>query len=68
MRNKLYQILEPAQDNISSKIYDIFMMIIIVVSIVPLAFKESNDVFNVLEYITVTVFILDYILKKQKFK
>ena len=63
MRKKLYQILEPAQDNISSKIYDIFMMIIIVVSIVPLVFKKSNAVFNVLEYITVAIFILDYILR-----
>ena len=63
MRKKLYEILEPAHDNVLSKIYDIFMMIVIVVSLVPLLFKENNAIFNILEYITVAIFILDYILR-----
>ena len=63
MRKKLYQILEPAQDNIFSKIYDPFMMIVIIVSITPLIFKETNEVFNILEYITVSIFLLDYLLR-----
>ena len=50
MRKKLYQILEPAQDNIFSKIYDLFMMTVIIVSITPLVFKETNEVFNILDY------------------
>lgn len=63
MRKKLYQILEPAQDNIISKIYDLFMMTVILVSITPLVFKETNEVFNILEYITVSIFLLDYLLR-----
>ena len=63
MRKKLYQILEPAQDNIFSKIYDLFMMAVIIVSITPLVFKETNEVFNILEYITVSIFLLDYFLR-----
>ena len=63
MRKKLYQILEPAQDNIFSKIYDLFMMTVIIVSITPLMFKETNEVFNILEYITVSIFLLDYLLR-----
>ena len=63
MRKKLYQILEPAQDNIFSKIYDLFMMTVIIVSITPLMFKETNKVFNILEYITVSIFLLDYLLR-----
>ena len=63
MRKKLYEILEPAQDNVLSKIYDIFMMLVIIVSITPLFFKETNEVFTILEYITVAIFILDYILR-----
>ena len=63
MRKKLYKILEPTQENIFSKIYAFFMMAVIVVSIVPLAFKETNEVFDVLECVTVAIFILDYLLR-----
>ena len=63
MRKKLYQILEPAQDNIGSKIYDFFIMTVIIVSITPLVFKETNEVLNILEYITVSIFLLDYLLR-----
>lgn len=39
------------------------MMATILVSIVPLAFKESNAVFEWIEYISVSIFILDFILR-----
>ena len=63
MRKKLYYILEPAQDNVLSKIYDLFMMVIIIASIIPLVFKETNEFFIILDYITVSIFIVDYILR-----
>ena len=66
MRKKLYEIIEPARDNLLSKIYDFFMMAMIVASLVPLAFKETNPVFNVIEYVTVSVFCLDYLLPLPK--
>ena len=63
MRRKLYEIIEPAKDNLFSKIYDFLMMAMIVASLVPLAFKETNLVFDIIEYVTVTVFCLDYLLR-----
>ena len=63
MRKKLYEIIEPATDNLLSKIYDFFMMSVIVVSLIPLAYKETNHVFNIIEYVTVSIFIIDYLLR-----
>ena len=63
MKKKIYQIIEPAEDNILSKIYDIIMMTAIVVSLIPLAFKETSKLFNVVEYVTVSIFIIDYALR-----
>lgn len=63
MREKIYQIIEPAKDNFWSKVYDFFMMATIVFSIIPLAFKETNVFFNVLEYVMVSIFIVDYLLR-----
>ena len=64
MRKKLYSIIEP-DDNGSklSSIYDFIMMITIVLSIFPLAFKESNAVFHWIDHITVGVFMLDYLMR-----
>lgn len=63
MKKKIYQIIEPAEDNVLSKIYDIIMMLAIVVSLIPLAFKTTNSLFNVIEYVTVSIFIIDYALR-----
>ena len=63
MRKKIYQIIEPAQDSTLSKIYDFLMMAVIVVSLIPLAFKESNKAFSIIEMITVSIFVVDYILR-----
>ena len=64
MRNKLFSIIEPADNgNKLSNIYDFVMMLAIVISIVPLAFKEANILFQWIDYITVSVFILDYLLR-----
>lgn len=64
MRRKLYSIVEPSSDgNKLSIAYDFLMMTAIVVSIIPLAFKETNAVFQWMECITVCLFIVDYILR-----
>ena len=64
MRKKLYDILEPSKDNNTlSKIYDVFMIVVIIISIIPLLFKESYTILNILEYVTVSIFIIDYILR-----
>ena len=64
MRYKIFDILEKDDgDNILSRIYDYSMIFIIIMSIIPLAFKESNAVFDVMDQICVTVFIIDYLLR-----
>lgn len=64
MRKKIYSIIEPiGNENKLSNIYDFIMMTTIVVSIIPLAFKETNAFFQLIDYITVSIFILDYLLR-----
>lgn len=64
MRKKLFEVIERSQDdNRLSNVYDIMMMATILISIVPLAFKESNAIFEWIEYISVSVFIIDYVLR-----
>ena len=64
MRKKIYEIIEPSDDGGKlSSVYDLIMMSTIVISIIPLAFKTDNLFFRWIDYITVAIFILDYILR-----
>ena len=65
MREKIYRVLEPSKENhdIASKVYDFFMIVVIIISIIPLAFKEQYSLFDIIEYITVSIFIVDYLLR-----
>lgn len=64
MRKRIYEIIEQAKegDRISF-VYDCVMLVAIVVSIIPLMFTTDYPVFKVIEIITVSLFILDYILR-----
>ncbi len=64
MRKRIYEIIELSQDNdMMSKVYDIFMFILIIVSLTPLLVKEPNATLILTEQITVVFFIVDYILR-----
>ena len=64
MRKRLYEIIEVANENDQvSMAYDILMMFAIVISIVPLAFKNTNILFHYIDLITAFLFIIDYILR-----
>ena len=64
MRRKIYEIIEQSHDgNKLSLAYDIFMLLAITVSIVPLMFVEETQAFRVIEQVTVTFFIIDYLLR-----
>lgn len=64
MRKRIYEIIEVSTDNDKlSSIYDFFMMFTIIVSIIPLCTHSENAIFNIIDKITVIVFILDYILR-----
>ena len=64
MRKRLYEIIERPKDNdLVSKIYDLAMMFIIFISLIPLAFKTEWYAFQILDKISVSVFIIDYLLR-----
>ena len=64
MRKKLYSIIEPSKGSSRlSTAYDFIMMVAILASIVPLAFKGTNVVFQWIDRVTVCVFIADYLLR-----
>ncbi len=64
MRRKIFQIIERSDGSSkASYVYDVFMMIVIAVSLIPLAFKEVPLFFVWAEWCTTVIFILDYILR-----
>ncbi len=64
MREKIYLMIEADEDNnLVSKIYDLFMMATILISIFPLAFKETNTLFRWLDFICMIIFSVDYLLR-----
>jgi voltage-gated potassium channel len=63
MRKKLYSVLKTDAQSKLSVIYDRFMLVCIICSIVPLFFKQSNIIFVLFDNVTVVVFIIDYILR-----
>jgi len=63
-RKRLFEIIEIAEDGDKvSNIYDATMMITIIASIVPMAFKNTYPGFNIIDKVTVAIFILDYFLR-----
>lgn len=48
---------------IISKIYDWYMLVMILASITPLMFIDDYPIFGIIEIITVTAFIIDYALR-----
>ena len=63
-RKRLFEIIEASSgEDLASSIYDYFMMGVIAMSLLPLAFKQSNKVFDIMEWVSVIVFIIDYLLR-----
>lgn len=64
MRKKIFEMVEPGEGlNKVSSFYDYFMMMVIIASLIPLAFKNENTAFLILDKICVAIFIADYILR-----
>lgn len=64
MRKRIYELIEVAEEgNKLSKIYDVVMIFVIFISIIPLAFKEQTEIFRIIDKVTVSIFIIDYILR-----
>ncbi len=64
MKEKLFAIIEQSREkNNWSYVYDVFMLITIAASIIPLMFAYDCDLFIKIEHITVVIFIIDYLLR-----
>lgn len=64
MRKRVYEIIEVAsQDDKVSLVYDIFMIIAVIVSLIPLAFKTETAPLRIIDKCCVTIFIIDYLLR-----
>lgn len=63
MREKIFIIIERSDGNRLSSVYDWFMIVTIVTSLIPLAFKDTFPAFGFLDKLCAAVFILDYLLR-----
>ena len=64
MRKRLFEIIEISQgDDRVSSIYDSAMMVLIVASLVPLAFKTEHPALTVLDKGCACIFVVDYLLR-----
>ena len=63
-KEKIYLIINRDKQGIkASRIYDSYMLIMILLSIIPLMFRTRYPIFKVIEIITVFSFLVDYILR-----
>ena len=64
MRKRIFEVIEKSNENDKlSQIYDLAMIVIIVLSLIPLAFKQDNTAFYILDKVALVVFVIDYILR-----
>ncbi|MBR0375248.1 MAG: ion transporter [Firmicutes bacterium] len=64
MRKRIYEILDGVKErDKAASAYSVFMTLIIMLSLVPLAFKQAGPAFIIMDRVAVTVFIIDYILR-----
>ena len=64
MRKRLFEVIELSDGSDKlSRFYDLLMMCVIVISLIPLAFKETNSLFLAVDYITASIFVIDYLLR-----
>ncbi len=58
MRKKLFNIIEPSDgNNVLSSIYDYAIIFVITISILPLCFKQTNNITGFIDIFCVSIFI-----------
>lgn len=63
-QQKIYNLVNRDRKGMwASRLYDWYMLVMIIASVVPLMFIEAYPIFRVIEIITVIAFIIDYILR-----
>ena len=63
IRQRIYDIVELKEVNsVASRLYNQFMLVLVIISMLPLAFKEDYAIFAITDVVVVSVFIIDYLL------
>ena len=63
IRQKIYDIVELKEVNsLASRLYNQFMLVLVIISMLPLAFMEDYAIFAITDIVVVSVFIIDYLL------
>ncbi|MCR5157223.1 MAG: ion transporter, partial [Butyrivibrio sp.] len=60
---RIFKIIEVGEEDKYSKVYDFFMMATIIISIIPLCTHSVSMAFFTIDKVTVSVFIIDYLLR-----
>lgn len=64
LRQQIYNLINRDRKGMwASRLYDWYMLVMILASIIPLMFIEDYPIFKVIETVTVSAFIIDYILR-----
>lgn len=64
MRKRIFEIIELSKGgDKASSVYDAAMMVLIILCMIPLAFKTSNVIFELVEQTVTAIFIVDYLLR-----
>lgn len=63
IKKKIYNIVNSEDNTSVGNFYSIFMLVCIVLSLIPLTFKETTDPLWLIDKITVSIFIIDYLLR-----
>ncbi len=64
MRKRLFEIIEKAEKHdVLSKVYDILMLLVIFVSLLPLTMKAPSPVWVTIDWVCAYIFMGDYILR-----
>lgn len=63
LRKNIFDVIETESHSIISRMYDWLMLVVIVISLIPLAFRDQTTTFIWFDRISVSIFILDYLLR-----
>lgn len=64
LQQKIYSLINRDRKGMwASRLYDWYMLVMILASVVPLMFINDYPIFRVIEIVTVIAFIIDYILR-----
>lgn len=64
LKEKIFDLVNRNRKNMwAARVYDWFMLVMIIASIVPLMFIENYPIFHVIEAVSLVAFIVDYILR-----